>query len=177
MSSLLSKSGTLQYPATELVTLARLILMQYESYLQAKRDAYRLESVVDRSSCDAGLIMEDIWDLYYLVDRPRYVEREELLREEKLHPSVRSGIDDPKQPERALLHVGIKQKANYLFVDAVKFRKETRGQPSNDGNWDSEKETRGQPSNDGNWDSEDALLDFLVFLSHPEHKDLFTVDS
>lgn len=61
--------------------------------------------------------------------------------------------------ERALLNVGIQRKANYLFVDAVKLRKETRG----------------QPSNGGNWDSEDTLLDFLVFLSQPEHKDLFAV--
>ena len=86
---------------------------------------------------------------------------EELRRGEKMNPVDYRGIDDPKQPERALLSVGIHRKANYLFVYAVKLRKETRGQPV--------------ASNGGNWDSEDALLDFLVFLSLPEHKDLFAV--
>lgn len=159
MSSLLPKSGTLQYPATQLVALARLILTQYESHLKVEFDAYNESDNDDATTCDAGLILDDIHLLNYLVNLPRYVGMEELRRGEKMNPVDYHGIDDPKQPERALLNVGIQRKANYLFVDAVKLRKETRG----------------QPSNGGNWDSEDALLDFLVFLSQPEHKDLFAV--
>ncbi|KIM44959.1 hypothetical protein M413DRAFT_9170 [Hebeloma cylindrosporum] len=160
MSSLLPKSGTLQYPATQLVALARLILTQYQSHLQAEGDA-RIESDDDKddNDTDTFLILDDLHELNLLVNLPRHIEMENLRRVEKMDPSEYSDIDDPKQPERALLNVGINRKANYLFVDAVKFRKETRG----------------QPSNDGNWDSEDALLDFLVFLSQPEHKDLFSV--
>jgi hypothetical protein len=158
MSSLPLKSGTLQYPATQLVALARLILTQYESHLQVEFDAHN-ESDDDDATCDAGLILDDIHDLNYFVNLPRHVEMEELSYSKKINPADYPGLDDPKQPERALLNVGIHRKADYLFVDAIKLRKETRG----------------QPSNGGNWDSEDALLDFLVFLSQPEHKDLFAV--
>jgi len=158
LMSLLPKSGTLQYPATQLVALARLILTQYESHLKVEFDAYN-ESNDDDATCDAGLILDDIHMLNYLVNLPRYVEMEELRRGEKMNPVDYHGIDYPKQPERALLNVGIQRKANYLFVDAVKLRKETRR----------------EPSSGGNWDSEDALLDFLVFLSQPKHKDLFDV--
>ncbi|KIM44958.1 hypothetical protein M413DRAFT_367482 [Hebeloma cylindrosporum] len=158
MSTLLPKSGTLHcYPASQLVTLVRLILTQYESHLQVEYAA-SLEADEGEATTDAGLILEDIQEMYYFVDLPR---SEELRRGEKIRASEYRGIDDPKQPERALLNIGIYCRANYLFVDAVKFRKETRGQPSNGGNWDD--------------DHEDALLNFLVFLSHPEHKDLFTV--
>lgn len=76
MSSLPPKSGTLQYPATQLVALARLILTQYESHLKVEFDAYN-ESDDDDATCDAGLILDDIHDLNYFVDRPRHVEMEE----------------------------------------------------------------------------------------------------
>ena len=70
MSSLLPKSGTLQYPATQLVALARLILTQYESHLNVEFDAYN-KSDDDDATCDAGLILDDIHMLNYLVNLPR----------------------------------------------------------------------------------------------------------
>lgn len=100
MSSLLPKSGTLQYPATQLVALARLILTQYESHLKVEFDAYNESDNDDATTCDAGLILDDIHLLNYLVNLPRYVGMEELRRGEKMNPVDYHGIDDPKQPGR-----------------------------------------------------------------------------
>jgi len=155
MSGIPPKNGTLKYPATQLVALARLILTEYETHVKAEYDAWN--DADDDTETDAGLILDDIHLVNYVVNLPRYVEAEELRRGAKMHPVEYHGVDDPKQAEKALLGVGVQRKAKYVFENAVGFRKETRGQP-----------TKGE-----NWQTEDALIDFLLFLCEPEHKNMF----
>jgi hypothetical protein len=149
-------TGTLRYPATDLVELARLILTQYKTHLQSKEKAAD-EAGDEDASWEAVHSQEDIHEINWLIDRKRWKEDEEVRRGKKVPPGELQGLDDPKQPERCLLIIGANHKASFVYADAVKLRKETRG----------------SPSAGSDWSNEDALLDFLVFLSAREHRGLF----
>jgi len=106
--------------------------------------------------------IEDIHEIYWNIHRQRWTEIEEEYRGDKIpieELAKSDGFGDPKLEERNLLKIGRSRHAN-VFQKAIQSWKDQRNQPGD-----------GPDSKKG-----DPLVDFLEFLSLPDHADLFKLE-
>ncbi|KIK02496.1 hypothetical protein K443DRAFT_677574, partial [Laccaria amethystina LaAM-08-1] len=151
-------TATLRYPFDHLITLARLILVDYHAHLKAQETAAD-EAGDEDEVCNAYNNLSDVNEITWLLDRERWMKEDEPkgpYPESVGNEWKVEALKDPRHAEKELLTMGWNHKAEYVIPDAVKLRKEKRGVPP-----------------EGSWKNEDALLDFLVFLSKHDHSGLF----
>ncbi|KAF8875875.1 hypothetical protein CPB84DRAFT_1796278 [Gymnopilus junonius] len=150
-------TGTLRYPLDSLIQLGRLILLDYQSHLEAIEDA-----AADDKISEATESLADVKEVMWVLDRKRWKEEEEKARggsfpEYTENAKEMEALNDPRQAEKSLLIMGANHKAEYVIPAAVKLRRETRG----------------ELQVEGGWKNEDALLDLLEFISKNAHSGLF----
>ncbi|PPQ66312.1 hypothetical protein CVT26_011143 [Gymnopilus dilepis] len=153
-------TGTLRYPLDSLISLGRLILVDYQAHLKAQETTANAADN-DEAMWEATDSLNDVSEITWLLDRHRWKEEQEKARggsfpEYTENKEAMEDLNDPRQTEKSLLIMGGNHKAEYVIPAAIKLRREKRGEAP-----------------EGSWKNEDALLDFLEFLSKNNHACLF----
>ncbi|PPQ97232.1 hypothetical protein CVT26_000757 [Gymnopilus dilepis] len=155
-------TGTLRYPLKALVELGRQILLNYQAHLTDQGAAAGAKND-EEAKWEASQKLQDVRDITWLLDRDRWINEETAKSPDfwaiKRTETEKKALEEPieKYTQKWLLMMGVNEKAQDVICEAVKLRREKRG----------------DPLVEARWTDEDALLDFLEFLAKPQHSGLF----